>query len=126
MDQQFKDKLTKELEIDCQKEETCIITYIQRTIKELHRDGAVIGLSGGLDSSLSAYLLTKALGKENLLAVLLPERDSSSINHEHAHLIAKILGLRTIEQDMTKTLQEIGVYDIGRKKLESEKRLPSM
>jgi len=121
MNQQLIDKLKEELKIDCQKEVTCIISYIQRTIKELHRDGAVIGLSGGLDSSISAYLLTKALGKENVLAVLLPERDSSSINHEHAHLIAKILGLETIEHDMTKTLQEIGVYDIGRKKLESEK-----
>ncbi len=52
MDQQLIEKLKKELEIDCQKEETCIIKYIQRTIKELHKDGAVIGLSGGLDSSM--------------------------------------------------------------------------
>ena len=120
MTQLLIDTLKKELEIDCQKEEARIIEFIQRTLKEQHRDGAVIGLSGGLDSSVCAYLLKKAIGNDKVLAVLLPERDSASVNHKHAHLIAETLGLETIEQDMTKTLQEIGVYDIGRKKLESE------
>lgn len=121
MNQQLFDELKTELEIVCQKEESRIIEFIQTTIKKIHKDGAVIGLSGGLDSSVCAYLLTKALGKGKVLAVLLPERDSSSINHQHAHLVADSLGLETIEHDMTTTLQEIGVYDIGLKKLESEK-----
>lgn len=119
MDQQLIDKLEKELEIDCKKEETRIIEFVQRTIKELHKDGAVIGLSGGLDSSVCAYLLEKALGKK-VFALLLPERDSAPIHHKHAQLVAKTLGLKTIEHDMTKTLQEIGVYDIVSKKLEHE------
>lgn len=121
MNQQLINELKKELEINCQKEETLIIEFIRKTIKQFHRDGAVIGLSGGLDSSMCAYLLEKALGKGKVLAVLLPERDSAAINRRHAHLVAKTLGLETVERDMTKTLQEIGVYDIGKKKLESEK-----
>lgn len=120
MTQQLADHLKKELEIDCQKEEARIIEFIRKTIRSLHRNGAVIGLSGGLDSSVCAYLLEKALGKGKVLALLLPERDSAPIHHEHAHLVAKTLGLEAIEHDMTKTLQEIGVYDIGPKKLESE------
>lgn len=116
-------QIINELKIDCQKEEAGIIEFIQKTIKELHKDGAVIGLSGGLDSSLCAYLLEKAIGKDKVLAVLLPERDSSSVNHEHAHLVAQTLGLKIIEHDMTKTLQEMGVYDIGIKKLESEEEV---
>lgn len=121
MNHQLADELKKELEIDCQKEEARIIEFIQKTTKELHKDGAVIGLSGGLDSSLCAYLLTKALGKRKVLAVLLPERDSSPVNREHAHLVAKTLELETIERDMTGILQEIGAYDVGKKKLENEK-----
>ena len=121
--EQFINELKQALEIDCQNEETRIIEFIQKTIKELHKEGAVIGLSGGLDSSMCAYLLTKALGKDKVLAVLLPERDSSAVNHEHAHLVTKILGLKTIDRDMTKTLQEIGVYDIGIKMLESEEEV---
>jgi len=114
------DELKKELEIDCQKEEVRIVEFIQTTVKRLRKDGAVIGLSGGLDSSICAYLLKRALGKGKVLAVLLPERDSASINHDHAQLVAKTLGLETIERNMTKVLEDIGVYDIGRKRLESE------
>lgn len=120
MNKTFFNSLKKELEIDCPKEEARIIDFTQHAIKELHRDGAVIGLSGGLDSTMCAYLLEKALGKEKVLAVLLPERDSAPINHKHAHLVADTLGLKTIEHDLTKTLQEIGVYDIGKKQLKSE------
>jgi NAD+ synthase len=120
MNQQLIDELKKDLEIDCQKEEARIIEFIQTTIKKLHRDGAIIGLSGGLDSSVCAYLLEKALEEGKVLAVLLPERDSAPVNHDHAHLVANTLGLKTIEREMTKTLQEIGVYDIGKKRLESK------
>jgi len=121
--EQLINELKQALEIDCQKEEARIIKFIQKTIKELHKDGAVIGLSGGLDSSMCAYFLTKAIGKDKVLAVLLPERDSSIVNHEHAHLVAETLGLKTIDHDMTKTLQDMGVYDIGIKMLESEEEV---
>ena len=123
MNPQIIDKLRAELEIDCPREYARIIEFIRKTIKDLHKDGVVIGLSGGLDSSLCAYLLEAAMGRKKVLAVLLPERDSSPVNHEHAHLVANTLGLRTIDQDMTKTLQEIGVYELGIKKLENEKEV---
>ncbi|MCJ7519620.1 MAG: NAD(+) synthase [Anaerolineaceae bacterium] len=111
------EELNNELEIDSRKEEGRIIEFIQASVKRLHKYGAVIGLSGGLDSSVCAYLLERALGKEKVLALLLPERDSSSINHDHAQLVARTLGLETIERNMTKVLEDIGVYEIGGKKL---------
>ena len=80
--------LRKELEINCRQEEQRIITFIQKTIAGLHRKGAIIGLSGGLDSSVCAHLLAKALGKKKILALLLPERDSSPVHHQHAHMVA--------------------------------------
>jgi NH3-dependent NAD+ synthetase len=54
--------LGKELRIDCRHEEQRIIDSIRRAVAELHKKGAIIGLSGGLDSSLRAYLLEKPWG----------------------------------------------------------------
>jgi len=121
MNNTFFDELKNELEINGEKEENRIVEFIRASIKSLHKDGAIIGLSGGLDSSVCAFLLKKALGKEKVLALLLPERDSSSINHNHAQLVARTLGLETIERNMTKVLEDMGVYAIGGKKLNSQK-----
>ena len=112
--------LRKELIINCRHEEQRIIDFIPKAVARLHKKGAVIGLSGGLDSSLCAYLLERALGKRKILALLLPERDSSPVHHRHARMVADNLGLKTIEIDMTRTLKDIGVYGIGPEKVENE------
>ena len=114
------DQLKNELIIDCEDEEARIIEFIQASIKRLNKKGAVIGLSGGLDSSVCASLLVKSLGKKRVLALLLPERDSSSKNLDHAHLIAHTLDLETVERDMTNVLEDMGSYKIGKKKLRNE------
>jgi NAD+ synthase len=112
--------LGKELVIDCRHEERRIIDFAQQAIARLHKKGAVIGLSGGLDSSLCAWLLAKALGRKKILALLLPERDSSPVHHRHARMVADRLGLKTIEIDMTRTLKDIGIYGIGPGKVGDE------
>jgi NAD+ synthase len=112
--------LGKELIINCRHEERRIIDFAWQAITRLHKKGAVIGLSGGLDSSLCAYLLEKALGRKNILALLLPERDSAPVHRQHARMVAERLGLETIEIDMTRTLKDIGVYSIGPEKVRNE------
>jgi NAD+ synthase len=112
--------ISKELTIDCRHEEQRIIDFARQAIARLHKKGAVIGLSGGLDSSLCAWLLEKALGRKKILALLLPERDSSPVHHRHARMVADSLGLKTIEIDMTRTLEDIGVYGIGPEKVRNE------
>jgi len=59
----------------------------------------VIGLSGGVDSALVAYLAVEALGKDNVLAVRMPYRTSSRESLEHAQLVIDALGIssRTID-----------------------------
>ncbi|KPL90781.1 NAD synthetase [Herpetosiphon geysericola] len=59
----------------------------------------VIGLSGGVDSALTTYLCAKAFGPENVLAVRMPYRTSSSDSLDHAQLVIDDLGIqqRTIE-----------------------------
>jgi NAD+ synthase len=55
---------------------------------------AVIGLSGGVDSALSAVLASRALGAENVLCVMMPYSSSSGESIEHARILADSLGTR--------------------------------
>ncbi len=66
---------------------------------ELNRMGftrAVIGLSGGIDSALVAYLAAEALGPENVLGVRMPYATSSPASLEHAQLVSDALGIETL------------------------------
>ncbi len=121
MEDMKNENLTDLLRIDSRKEEERITGFIRKQLKELKRDGAVIGLSGGLDSSTCAYLLERAVGRDRILALILPERDSSPINMEHARLVASNLHLKTIETDLTELLDKMGVYRIGPKEIRTEK-----
>lgn len=56
---------------------------------------AVLGLSGGVDSAVSAALTAEALGKENTLGLVLPYRTSNAESVAHATLVGEILGIRT-------------------------------
>jgi len=62
----------------------------------LHKNGfnrALVGLSGGIDSSVTAALAAKALGTENVVGVSMPSRYSSEGSKDDAHLLAKNLGM---------------------------------
>ena len=61
----------------------------------------VIGLSGGVDSAVTAILLTEALGKDNVLALLLPYRTSSPQSISDARLVASNLGIRSETIDIS-------------------------
>ena len=62
---------------------------------------AVVGLSGGVDSALSCYLATEALGPQNVLAVRMPYRTSSPDSLEHAQLVIDDLGVRSLTIEIT-------------------------
>jgi len=61
----------------------------------------VVGLSGGVDSSLAAYLAAEALDPENVWGFILPYRTSSPQSREHAELVAKTLGIHASVLDIT-------------------------
>ena len=71
----------------------------QTTKFGIHR--LVVGLSGGIDSALSAYLGARALGPENVLAVMMPYRTSSPESLAHAQLMIDALGMRSTRLDIT-------------------------
>src|SRR3990172_3608531 len=79
--------------------------------KELRRRGAVVGLSGGVDSSVVAALCVRALGKERVLGLLMPEAESSPDSLSLGYLIAKSLGIRTVVEDITPILRASGCYN---------------
>lgn len=71
-----------------------IAAFISSKVQESGASGAVIGLSGGIDSSLTAYLSVEALGSENVLGLLLPEKGiTSEEDIDDALLVAKTLGI---------------------------------
>jgi NAD+ synthase len=76
----------------------------------LKRKGAVIGISGGIDSSVTLALAVKALGPEKVLGILLPEKDSSTDSKELANILAAKFNVQTIEENITDALGGFGCY----------------
>jgi len=71
-----------------------IVGFINHKVQESGASGAVLGLSGGIDSSLTAYLSVEALGPENVLGLLLPEKGiTSEQDIDDALEVVKILGI---------------------------------
>ncbi len=64
-------------------------------------DNVVIGLSGGVDSSLVAYLAVEALGADHVIAVRMPYRTSSPESLEHAKMVIDVLGIRERTVDIS-------------------------
>jgi len=66
---------------------------------------AVIGLSGGIDSSLVASVAVEAMGKENVFGVFMPSQFSSNESREDAHDLARNLGIRILEIPIKQTFE---------------------
>jgi NAD+ synthase len=99
------------LKIDSTAEAERIVDFIKGQIQTMHRKGVVIGLSGGVDSALSAALSVRAVGKEHVLALLLPDKESSPQSAAFATKQAQMLGIETITVDITPVLEAFGTYE---------------
>ncbi len=79
--------------------------------RQLRKRGAVVALSGGIDSSTVAGLCAKAFGSEGVIAVLMPERDSSEDTLELSRSVADAFGIETVLEDITEILDATGCYE---------------
>ena len=76
----------------------------------LHRKGAVLGVSGGIDSSVCAVLCAKAFGAKNMLTIFMPERDSSAESMRLGKILTDQFGIPSIVEDITPMLEGAGCY----------------
>ena len=76
-----------------------LVEFLRENFKKAGFSKAVLGLSGGIDSALVAYLLRDALGKENVLAIMMPYKSSNPDSLNHAKLVIEDLKInsKTIE-----------------------------
>jgi NAD+ synthase len=100
------------LDIDTNAEAERIARTMREQIqKRLRRRGAVVGLSGGIDSSVCAALCARALGPKNVLAVLMPEKDSESDSLRLGRMMANTLGIAHVVEDIAPMLTAMGCYE---------------
>ena len=90
-----------------------LVDFIKNQVHEnFKKKGVVIGLSGGIDSSVIAVLCLKALGSKNVLGVIMPEKESNPESMQFAQNLAKKFDITTNTIDITNVLDSFDVYNI--------------
>jgi len=98
--------------LDAAREVEKISVWLREALaRELRRRGLVVGLSGGIDSSVTAALAVRALGRARVFGLLMPERHSDPSTLVLSRQVAEQLGIERVEQDITGILEAVGFYD---------------
>jgi NAD+ synthase len=101
----------KVLDLDCREAAENIQAAIRQTVgPKFHRKGAVVAMSGGIDSSVVAALCAAALGNERVLGLLLPEHESADESLGLGRLVAESIGLPTETINIGAALEALGCY----------------
>ncbi|HVO66926.1 MAG TPA: NAD(+) synthase [Syntrophales bacterium] len=108
------------LTIDCAKEVDRIANRMREIlVKQFKRRGYIVGISGGIDSSVTAALCVKAVGKERVFALQMPERHSAEDTLNLSTTAADFLGIEREYIDITIILEAVGFYEKYDKALQS-------
>lgn len=103
--------LTKDvLEIDYRAESERIAKGLVDMLRDCKRRGLVVALSGGIDSSLTAALSVKAVGKERVFGIHMPERDSSGATLGLSRSVSDRFGFDSALEELTPVLDALGCY----------------
>jgi NAD+ synthase len=99
------------LDLDVAAETERIVTFMQETVlHKFHRYGGVVGISGGIDSSVCLALAARAFSSERVVGILLPERESSPDSADLAHKLASRYGVETVTEEISEVLDGFGCY----------------
>ncbi len=106
------DRLTSDaLVVDAEAVVERIVAELREVVHgRLRRRGAVLGLSGGIDSSVCVALCARAFGPERTLGILMPEADSAPDTLELSRIVADHFAVETVLEDITGTLEAVGCY----------------
>jgi NAD+ synthase len=106
-----KKKLEKEIfTIDSSAYVDRLCQFIRSKFTELHRDGILVPFSGGLDSSTVLLLCIRAVGAENVVALLMPEKQGNPEAMRYSRLVTDQYKVRTITRDISSVLSHLGTY----------------
>src|SRR5579883_1300763 len=99
------------LRLDCSAEAARIEEMLKRVVlRQFRKRGLVVGLSGGIDSSVVATIATRALGRERVFGLLMPERDSADETLTLSRTVAEHLGIDHALEDISLILDAAGCY----------------
>jgi NAD+ synthase len=98
------------LKIDAQAEVDKIVKAMRSQLRHLHKWGLVLGLSGGIDSSVSLALAVEAVDKRNVQVLFMPERDSDPESLKLGQQVASHFGVEGVIEDIGPTLDALGCY----------------
>jgi NAD+ synthase len=99
------------LDINCAETAHETEEAIRRLIaSQLHRRGAVVAISGGVDSAVCATLAARALGPQRVLGLLMPERDSTPDSTDRGKHLCEHLGIEYVIEDIAPSLEALGCY----------------
>jgi NAD+ synthase len=88
-----------------------LVANLRRDVRQkLRRSGAVVGISGGVDSSVVLALCVRALGPKRVVGVMMPEKDSSGDSIVLARKVAERFGVETVVEDVTGALVGFDCY----------------
>ena len=88
-----------------------IVSFLRNTVRHsLHRYGGVVGISGGVDSSVVLALCVRAFGLERVAAVMMPEKDSDPETEKLSRLVAEHFGIEPVLENITPVLDGFGCY----------------
>jgi NAD+ synthase len=112
--------LTREVFIiDCKAESEKIEAFIRAKMLELRRDGIVVAISGGLDSSTVIGLCVRAVGEQKVTGLNLPEKNGNPDALKFTQLMTESLGFKTNTFDISKILAELGTYSFLAERIKS-------
>ncbi|MBA7570857.1 NAD(+) synthase [Candidatus Atribacteria bacterium 1244-E10-H5-B2] len=106
------EKLKAEMKINPEKVALSLENFIREYTEKLEREGAILGLSGGIDSAVIVALCVRALGLEKTLVLIMPEKDSKKEHIQDALSFARKLNIEAKLIDITPYLEGLGVYKL--------------
>lgn len=99
------------LEIDAAAESQRIVEMLRNNVRQvLRRHGGVVGISGGIDSSVVLALSVRAFGQDRVAAIMMPEKDSDPETERLSRLVAQHYGVEPVLENITPVLEGFRCY----------------